>query len=494
MNLILNENFQYLKKYIIQLCIAYIAAVLIVYLVCFNIIRYYSDMHMQADMKQTLSGIAVDINSELAKQIVSTRVLSNDNAIRRTVDFKLYYQLNEYCLKLTNAQNIKNLVITDIDEKVLFDSTNIFTNKVGNKSVTNYEIKGNEYNTLFQKGSLYFLLYFPLMNDGNNLCGSISSIYNMDDFKGLLNEKLIGTSYVIYPVFENKIVGCYTGLDAGGKYIGSEERKYTFYSGINVSGIEVMSSNITGSIKGSGIAIGIPISLYDKVQKENIIQSILWTIVALVIMSVLILLWVYSKSRIKLETEVQQLRMEKHDFIKHVNIVNSLAYNSNLTDLKEYIENLGNNISMDASLNTLENWAVSVLLNQKQIQALEKNIKFDLIVKTSLEKINVRTADLCIIIGNLIDNALEASEKLPLDARYVEIEISKEQENYVIRVMNKGEIGERDINKIFESGYSTKCATGHGVGLYIVSKIVNKYGGRISVDCEGGEVGFTVCF
>ena len=156
-------------------------------------------MHMQADMKQTLSGITADINSELAKQIVSTRVLSNDNAIRRTVDYKMYNQLVDYCLKLINKQNIKNLVITDIDQKVLFDNTNIFTNKAGNKSATNYEIKGNEYNILYEKGSLYFLSYFPLLNDGNNLCGSISSIYNMDDFKGLLSEKLTGTSYVIYP-------------------------------------------------------------------------------------------------------------------------------------------------------------------------------------------------------------------------------------------------------------------------------------------------------
>ncbi len=492
LHLEINRIFLYLKKYLIQIFISYIIAAFIIYFVGFNILCYNNDKNLRADMKQILSEITVGMNYELDKYMASTRILSKDNAIRRTVDFNMNSQLEVYCSKLVHDQDLKNFIITDVSGNILFDSNNIYSHVGSYEAPVNYDINTKEYNALFLKESLYFLSYFPLLNDADKLCGSISSLHSMDDFKKLLSEKLTGKHYIIYPILENRIAGFYAAMD-NEKLYREEPMKYTFFCPTDKAQRNFMSADVSEHISGSGIAIGMPFSLYESMREMNIIKAILWTVFLLITATVLLVFWVYLKSRIRLESEIQVLRMEKHDFIKHVNIVNSLAYNSDLAVLKEYIAALGDNISMRNSLNILGDSAISILLSNKEIQAREKGIKFELLARTSLDRIRVNAYSLCSMLENLIDNAMEASEKASEANRYIEIEISQEPGFYVFRVMNTGTISERNINKIFEYGYTTKeYRQGHGMGLFIVTNIVNKFGGSIMVDCEAGRVCFTV--
>ena len=63
-----------------------------------------------------------------------------------------------------------------------------------------------------------------------------------------------------------------------------------------------------------------------------------------------------------------------------------------------------------------EIWAVDALVNYKYLLAVQKNIEMQVEICIP-EELNVDTADLCIILGNLLDNAIEAAEKCEKEKR-----------------------------------------------------------------------------
>ena len=79
--------------------------------------------------------------------------------------------------------------------------------------------------------------------------------------------------------------------------------------------------------------------------------------------------------------------------------------------------------------------------------------------------------DICRIIGIILDNAIEATIKLNEENK--EILISMYIDEYFIIEISNRFIGEIDINKIFNKGYTTK-EKGHGYGLNLLRKIVNE--------------------
>jgi len=110
-----------------------------------------------------------------------------------------------------------------------------------------------------------------------------------------------------------------------------------------------------------------------------------------------------------------------------------------------------------------------------------KNINFDFAVKCDVNEMAIPPWDLCSIIGNLIDNALEASLKGP-QPRRVSLEIKHEASYFGIYVYNSGaKIPKQQERLLFTPGFSTSGSPGRGFGLYIVKRLVDKYGGTIRI-------------
>jgi sensor histidine kinase regulating citrate/malate metabolism len=96
----------------------------------------------------------------------------------------------------------------------------------------------------------------------------------------------------------------------------------------------------------------------------------------------------------------------------------------------------------------------------------------------------VSEIDLCIIIGNLLDNATEACMKLPDEKeRFIRIYIDILKEQLYISVSNA--VG-GSVKKSGGNYLSTKEKDGHGFGLMRVDKIAEKYGGFINRQNEEG--------
>lgn len=133
---------------------------------------------------------------------------------------------------------------------------------------------------------------------------------------------------------------------------------------------------------------------------------------------------------------------------------------------------------------------LGALLLAKAVVASERGISLrisdDTLVVTELA--NVR--DLVTIVGNLVDNALEAVASTSSAERWVEVSVRDEGDAIHVRVADSGPgIPDSARDRIFEEGFTTKESGTHpmrGIGLALVSQVVRRLGGEISVMNEPG--------
>lgn len=101
------------------------------------------------------------------------------------------------------------------------------------------------------------------------------------------------------------------------------------------------------------------------------------------------------------------------------------------------------------------------------------------------QKNPVTDIDLCVIIGNLLDNAVEENKKLPPADRFIRIYIGQKNTQLYLAFTNAA--GKKRVRK--GNVFLSSKGSDHGFGLVRVESIVKKYGGLFSADSEDG--GFT---
>lgn len=101
-------------------------------------------------------------------------------------------------------------------------------------------------------------------------------------------------------------------------------------------------------------------------------------------------------------------------------------------------------------------------------------------VSTPLRDLPMDTYVLVKILGNIIDNAIDALQDSK--EKLIEVEIEKYLNSYVITVLNTGPvITEENLAQIFKRGFTTKSNGHQGIGLTTSKEIVETYGGEIKV-------------
>lgn len=175
------------------------------------------------------------------------------------------------------------------------------------------------------------------------------------------------------------------------------------------------------------------------------------------------------------------LRAQRHDFLNHLQVVYSLIEMDEYTEASNYIEMVYGDIKKVNRVLKTSDAAINALLQAKELDCEDRGISVHMKISTRLDKLKVPSWEMCRVLGNLIDNAIDATEEN--NNRFVEIEIFEESENYGFIVKNNGDMIFQDMkDKIFQPGFTTKGEKGQGMGLAISKEIVEKYGGSIDVD------------
>jgi sensor histidine kinase regulating citrate/malate metabolism len=154
-------------------------------------------------------------------------------------------------------------------------------------------------------------------------------------------------------------------------------------------------------------------------------------------------------------------------------------------DLKRYTAELIGEVRQVNDIIKIGHPAIAAIVQSKLIAAMSNHINFrHEFSEFDNLTLGVKSVDIVIIIGNLVDNAFDEVMNLPPEQRWVELKGWRSDRNLYISVLNKGSvIREEDVEKIFESGYSTK-QNHSGIGLAIVKERVNHYKGTIVVKSD----------
>lgn len=178
----------------------------------------------------------------------------------------------------------------------------------------------------------------------------------------------------------------------------------------------------------------------------------------------------------------KKMRGWRHDYRNHIQMMKALASNGDMEGIKAYLDEL------DTDLNTVDtviktgNAMADAILNSKISLAQSKDINVSVDAHIPV-KLKMSELDLCCIIGNLFDNAIEASMELPIEQRMIRVYMDMKGSQLYISFTNL--TAGKKLKKIGKLFGTTK-GEGHGLGLIRMDGIVDRLGGYLSRNSEDG--------
>lgn len=177
------------------------------------------------------------------------------------------------------------------------------------------------------------------------------------------------------------------------------------------------------------------------------------------------------------------LRSQSHEFNNKLHVIYGLAFNDNKQELMDYLEQIIGNQQAESKLVSqyIKDPIIAGFLNSKFSRARELNVTLEFNIDGILAPITDTSVihSLVTILGNLIDNGLDAVQFL--DDKQIKVSLVIDNSNFEIEINDNGEgISEKDIQYIFQKGYSTK-GDNRGFGLYLVLASIDELDGHIQL-------------
>ena len=181
------------------------------------------------------------------------------------------------------------------------------------------------------------------------------------------------------------------------------------------------------------------------------------------------------------ENMYRQMRGWRHDYHNHIQTMFALV--DKPEQMRAYLLTLNEDLTTVDTVIKTGNVMLDAVLNSKLSLIKTKNITVNgkAVVPAELP---ISDVDLCVIIGNLLDNAMEACEKQEeTSERFIRVFIGVLKKQLYISVMNS--VG-GEVSKDGKKYISTKASGSHGFGLWRVDRIAEKNGGYVNRQNEPG--------
>lgn len=177
----------------------------------------------------------------------------------------------------------------------------------------------------------------------------------------------------------------------------------------------------------------------------------------------------------------RQMRGWRHDYHNHIQAM--LALTDNPVELRQYLWMLNNDLTTVDTVLKTGNVMIDAILNSKL--SLIKSKKISVNAKATVPSdLPFSEIDLCAIIGNLLDNAMEACLRQDKpEERFIRVYIGILKKQLYICVTNSAG---GEVKKVGKTYFSTKDSQSHGFGLMRIDRLANKYGGYVNRQNEPG--------
>lgn len=197
---------------------------------------------------------------------------------------------------------------------------------------------------------------------------------------------------------------------------------------------------------------------------------------------------------------------QRHDFLNHIQVLYTLMELKEYDETKEYLDDLYADVGKLSSNIKTKSIPINALLQAKSIEAENLGIPYTVKVTTPFNRYNMPDWEMCRVMANLIDNAIEASNNdgLKMRSSGIKIIICENIKSYQVIISNwvtyennpifeENGQGHTVLTRIFEAGYTTKKEKkDHGMGLYIVKSTLEKHQNTIEATWDKGIVSMTL--
>lgn len=234
--------------------------------------------------------------------------------------------------------------------------------------------------------------------------------------------------------------------------------------------------------------------------------SLIFCFIVVLVLAICICLLLVAHQRLKqhyddlltshrnLEKLNSALRSQRHDYLNHLQVVYGLMQLGEYEELQRYLKPVYKDMQRTGKALKTAKPAINALLKAKMDEAESKGIDFYIEVKSDLKGLQVEDWELCKVISNILDNAMNALEAKEGEKR-ITLEMIEDREQYLFSVSNNGpQIPENMQESIFKEGITLKKGEGHGMGLFIVMNVIRSYQGTIKVRSEEAETAFLFSF
>lgn len=191
---------------------------------------------------------------------------------------------------------------------------------------------------------------------------------------------------------------------------------------------------------------------------------------------------ILKTQREEVQNIYETMRGWRHDYHNHMQKIKAHLALNQLEEVKEYLNQLEEDLdAVDIAIQT-GNVTVDAILSSKLSVAESREIEVNCKAKVP-KKLAVSDIDLCVIIGNLIDNGIESCEKLKSqEKRFIRIYIGIFKEQLYISVSN----ATNEVIRKLDIEFISNKRGNHGHGLKRIDRIVEKYDGFINRKNEPG--------
>lgn len=184
----------------------------------------------------------------------------------------------------------------------------------------------------------------------------------------------------------------------------------------------------------------------------------------------------------EVENMYKQIRGWRHDYRNHIQVMKAYASNGDMAAIKKYLDELESDLATVDTVIKTGNPMADAILNSKISLAKSRKVpvKADVFIPLALKTSEL---DLCVIIGNLFDNAIEASLALPEEKRMIRIYMDMKNTQLYISFTNFT----ASKKQLKQNGrFKTTKGEGHGFGLIRMDTIIERLDGYINRNSENG--------
>lgn len=175
------------------------------------------------------------------------------------------------------------------------------------------------------------------------------------------------------------------------------------------------------------------------------------------------------------------MRGWRHDYHNHLQVMKAQLDLGNAEEARQYLDELERDLERVDTYVKSGNLMVDAILNSKLSLAQQKRIAVNCKAQVP-EALSVEDVDLCVILGNLLDNAIEACEQIAAEQRFLRIYMAVNKSQLYLSVQNAA----KEELSFDERHYITNKRGSHGFGMRRVKAMVDKYEGFLNLANEPG--------